>query len=262
MQTRADRIYDILRQAGGRLRAKQVHAELAEREDVDPAVLNAAIVPSTTRQDNTTRRNAGRQVRFKLFNDGDEEWGYISVVDAEPADSGPDSDPVPHMIEEVNNQVRNQLKTAIGDLTWQEFESSFLEQILEALGFADISITQRTRDGGTDALCGYKRGLVQSEAIVSAKRWASNNVGPDEVQRMRGIKGNADTAVIVTSSTFTSGAVTEAEPSQNQRSIVLIDGDLIVDTCLEHGIGVRKRDLPTLYAFSGFQSIQEGDEAG
>ena len=262
MQTRADRIYEILKQADGRLRAKEVHAKLAEQEAIDPAVLNAAIVPSTTRQDNTTRRNAGRQVRFNLYNDGDEEWAYISLVNVEPADEGAAIDPVPQMIEKANNMVRDQLKAAIRHLSWQQFESSFLEQILEALGFTDISITQRTRDGGTDALCTYKRGLVESEAIVSAKHWTSNSVGPDEVQRMRGIKGNADTAVIVTTSTFTTGAVNEAEPSQNQRSFVLIDGDLIVNTCLEHGIGVRKRDLPALYAFAGFQSTLEGDDAG
>lgn len=262
MQTRADRIYDILEKAGGRMRAKDVHTELAVKEASEPVDINAAIVPSTTRQDNTTRRNAGRQVRFNLYNDGDEEWGFISLIETEKDASGAEPDPVPQMIENANDEVRGKLKAAISELTWQQFESSFLEQILEALGFADISITQRTRDGGTDALCTYKRGLVQSETIVSAKHWSSNNVGPDEVQRMRGIKGNADTAVVVTSSTFTAGAVTEAEPSQNQRSIVLVDGNLIVDTCLEHGIGVRKRELPILYAFSGFQVPQESDEVG
>jgi hypothetical protein len=260
MQTRADRIHEILTEAGGRLRARDIHTALAAKEDIDPDDLNGAIVPSTARQDNATRRNAGRQVRFNLYNDGDEEWGYISL--AEPDVGAVEADPVPELIEKTNNDVRDQLKSAISELSWQQFESSFLEQILEALGFADISITQRTRDGGSDALCSYKRGLVQSETIVSAKHWSSNNVGPDEVQRMRGIKGNADTAVIVTSSSFTTGAVTEAEPSQNQRSIVLVDGDLIVSTCLEHGIGVRKRELPILYAFSGFQTQQEGEETG
>ena len=259
MNNRSDRIEKILNDAGGRMRAKEIHDALADVEGVEIGDLNVSIVPSTTRQDNVTRRNAGRQVRFNLYNDGDEDWGFISLV--APILAAP-ADPVPELIEETNSEVRSKLKEAIGKLTWQKFESSFLEQILEALGFADISITQRTRDGGTDALCSYKRGLVQSETIVSAKHWSTNNVGPDEVQRMRGIKGNSDTAVIVTSSNFTGGAVTEAEPSQNQRSIVLVDGDLIVDTCLEHGIGVRKRELPSLYAFSGFDEPDDGTLVG
>ena len=67
---------------------------------------------------------------------------------------------------------------------------------------------------------------------------------------MRGIKGNADTGVIITPSSFTLGALVEAKPTQNQRSIVLVNGDLIVDTCMKHEIWVRKCELPTLCTFS------------
>ncbi len=133
-------------------------------------------------------------------------------------------------------------------MSWQEFESSFLAEILESLGFSQVEITQRTRDGGKDAECTYKRGLVQSRAIVSAKHW-SKTVGVQEVQRIRGIKGESDTGIIVTSNKFSPDAIKEAAPSQNQRAMVLIDGDLIVETCFEHSISVKAVDLPKLYKF-------------
>jgi len=137
-------------------------------------------------------------------------------------------------------------------MSWQEFESNFLIQIMEALGFRSIEITQKTRDGGKDAICKYKRGVVESEAIISAKKWKTQKVSADEVQRLRGIRGNADTAIIFTSSKFTDSAISEAMPSQNQRSVVLIDGDLIVETCFSSGIGVKEIKIPTLYEFIGF----------
>ena len=68
--------------------------------------------------------------------------------------------------ESENTAVRQQIFDAMADMSWQEFESNFLESILEGLGFTDIAITQRSRDGGADAFCTYKRGLVESTAIV------------------------------------------------------------------------------------------------
>jgi restriction endonuclease len=92
----------------------------------------------------------------------------------------------------------------------------------------DIKITQRTRDGGTDAYCSYRRGLVSSYAIVSAKHWKSASVPDSEVDRVRGIphppNAIADTAIIVTSSTFTGPAIAKAQPTVGMRQLVLIDG--------------------------------------
>ncbi len=160
------------------------------------------------------------------------------------------SSAIKNAIESANTTVRSRLKQAISQLSWREFESHFLQQVLEALGFENVQITQATNDGGIDAICRYKRLLIQSEAFVSAKHWKdSNKVGPEEVRQLRGIKGNADTGIIITSSEFTQGTVKEAEASQNQRTIALINGDMIVKICFDNGIGVKKVDLPHLFEF-------------
>ena len=231
MAGRADRIVSILQDRGGRLSVQDIHEELESLEGVNPHDLGAATVPATVRQDNDTRVKKGHAKRFRVYGD-DEERGWISLVPSREASASvadvlakPDEE-IPRLVEEANSRVRRQLKEAIGRLSWKEFESNFLTQVLQGLGFDEVEITQPTRDGGRDGTCAYRRGLVNSEAIVSAKHWKNQKVGPAEVQRLRGIKGSADTAIIVTYSTFTDGAVAEAKRSQNQRSMVLIDGDL------------------------------------
>lgn len=231
----------------------EIGVQLAENEGVTS--LHPSTVSATVRQDNATRSAQGRTPRFNHSGNGTEEWGIVSlrvVPKAVPSAKLQDSVQISAAIEAANNQVRSQLKQAVTNLSWQEFESNFLARVLEALGFNSIEITQPTRDGGKDAICRYQRGIVTSEAIVSAKQWKSKKVAADEVQRLRGIRGNADTAVIVTSSEFSAEAKREAEPSQNQRSVVLIDGDLIVETCFGHSIGVEQHDLTNLYNFVGF----------
>ncbi len=253
MSTRAERIFDILQSGGGRLSVAEIGEQLARIEEV--SFLHSATVSATVRQDNATRSAQGRTPRFNHSGDGTEEWGIVSLREAPKATPSiklQDPGQISAIIEAANVRARTDLKHAIASLSWQEFESNFLARVLEALGFNSIEITQPTRDGGKDAYCRYKRGIVTSEAIVSAKHWKSKKVGADEVQRLRGIRGNADTAVIVTSSEFSAEAKSEAEPSQNQRSVVLIDGDLIVETCFAHSIGVRQVLLTSLYDFVGF----------
>jgi restriction endonuclease Mrr len=254
MNTRANKIFEIIEQSGGRLKVSDIREKLCVFEKISAEELSQSVIPATVRQDNKTRDESGKVKRFNVYGDGDEEWGYVSIikqVNLETSKSkilGDYLQQFPALIEEANNKVREQLKKKIENMSWQEFESSFLLEILEGLGFSEVEITQRTRDGGKDSICTYKRGLVQSQAIVSAKHW-SKKVGVEEIQRIRGIKGEADTGIIVTSNKFSSEAIKEAAPSQNQRSMVLIDGNLIVETCFKNKIFVKNFDLPTLYKF-------------
>ena len=263
METRADRIYSLFDNQGvERLSVGEIAKKIAEAEGVSK--LHPSIISSTVRQDNKSRDLRGLAPRFNHSGDGNEERGFISIRKNIKASTSIKNvvenaeEQIPLIIEKSNHKVKVELKKAILNLSWQEFESNFLVQIMEALGFRSIEITQKTRDGGKDAICKYKRGVVESEAIISAKKWTKQKVSADEVQRLRGIRGNADTAIIFTSSKFTPDAIKEAMPSQNQRSVVLIDGDLIVETCFSSGIGVKEIKIPTLYEFVGFEEENDG----
>lgn len=253
MTTRADLILEILKENEGRLNVSDILTKLSIKEGINKDDFNSSLISSTVRQDNRTRNNKGLAKRFKFYGDGEEERGFVSLIEQVSSIGNKKQildNPniqIPALIEAANKKIKDQLKMAISKLSWREFESSFLTQILDALGFEDIQITQPTRDGGKDAYCTYRRGLVTSEAIVSAKHWKEKVIDASEVQRLRGIKGSSDTGIIVTSSTFSDNALTEASPSQNQRAMVLIDGNLIVDTCFEKQIGVKIVSIQNLY---------------
>jgi restriction endonuclease Mrr len=260
MITRADRIFEILSK-DGRQKVSEVRDKLAILEKIDE--LHVSIISTTARQDNRVRRESGKTVRFNLYNDGNEDYGYISINKETSAATSVKLilenyiDQIPLLVEKSNNKVRKELKNQISNLSWQAFESNFLARILEALGFSEVELTQQTRDGGLDAFCSYKRGIVKSEAIVSAKHWKSASVPESEIDRLRGIPHQADTAIIVTSSKFTGPAKDKAKPAPGWRSVVLIDGDLIVDTCLKNAIGVDKVELPILYKNKNLSSEKD-----
>lgn len=273
--TRADRIYEIIAKTSRRrLKVREIVEELAREEgfisDVgaelsgDVCARLSTVISATVRYDNKIRRDSGVDVRFKIFSDGDEERGFVSIKEQVKLETSKSkilngyASQIPVLIQEANDIAKEKIRSAIKQMKWTEFESLFMLQVLEGLGFSYVEITQPTRDGGLDAICKYRRGLVQSEAIVSAKHWNAK-VAADEVQRLRGIKGHTDTAIIFTSSKFSDGAVKEALPSQNQRSVVLIDGDLIVETCFKRNIGVQPISLPSLYEFSGFSLSMDQD---
>lgn len=255
MAGRADRLVSILKDNDGRLHVQQLLEKLTFLEHVGSDDLHQATVASTVRQDNRTREQKGQAKRFRVYGDG-EQRGYVSLVPTQEADVSiasvlkkPDEG-LPRLVESANVAVKEKLKEEINKLTWRQFESNFLSQVLEALGFTDVEITQPTRDAGQDAVCMYRRGIVKSQAIVSAKHWLTVSVGPPEVLRLRGIDSAADTGIIVTSTRFTRGAVEEAGRGRNQRSIFLVDGDMIVEACVEQGIGVEKTGLPSLLRLS------------
>lgn len=264
-ETRSDRIYQILAGAqNNRMKVAEVRDHLAALEEAPD--LHVSIVSGTARQDNKTRRAGGKSVRFNVFNDGDEQFGNISITPAVKAANTLEGivenyvDQTPAIIQAANDKVRNELRKQISKLSWQEFEDNFLTRILESLGFSDIQVTQRTRDGGADAFCTYRRGVVRSMAIVSAKHWKGKAVPDNEVDRVRGIAHQADTAVIVTSSKFSGPAKEKAKPAPGWRSVVLIDGDFIVDTCLQNSIGVEEVSLPKLYRNTDLKADTEAYE--
>ncbi len=256
MASRADHIEEILEQNSGRMTVGDINSALAIREQADPNVLSRnGAVPGAVRNDNLSRMGRGQAKRFRTFDrsgGGDEEFGFVSLVHISGEDVINKGSRIARQIEEEVEGVKNEVKTYISNMPWQEFEDAFLEQVLKALGFQEVSITQRTRDGGRDAECTYRMGIAHFKAIVSAKHWNTQPVGPDEVQRVRGISHDAHAGIIVTSSRFTDSARKEAESRGYGRLIFLIDGDLIVSACIDGKILVRQvDDLPTLYEFMG-----------
>lgn len=74
---------------------------------------------------------------------------------------------------------------------------------------------------------------------VQVKRWKLNNkIHSPVIQQVRGSLGAHERGLVITTSSFSSGATKEAiQP--DKAPIALIDGDKLVTLLMEHGIGVH-----------------------
>ncbi|HSK78645.1 MAG TPA: restriction endonuclease [Thermoanaerobaculia bacterium] len=242
-ERRVDRIERRLQALGGRARLQALLEEIRHEEkypDLPYQSLYLAI-----QSENQRLEELGERTRFITSRDG-EERGWVRLREASEFARGSTAGDIEARIHQQNEAVGEEIRAWLQRMDWRTFESTFLTRVLDALGFQDVQITQATRDGGADARVVYQRGVVGARAIVSAKRWTARTVPVDEVRMMRGVKGEEDTAIIVTTGRFSADAQNEARPGQNQRVVYLIDGEHLVDVCKRYQIGVKKVELPGL----------------
>ncbi len=146
-------------------------------------------------------------------------------------------DEVANLIDERNREVRDGLLDRARTTSPADFES-LVGELLVAMGFEDVKVTDVSGDGGIDV-----RGvLVVGDAIrirmaVQAKRWKSNVIAPI-VQQVRGSLGAHEQGLIITTSDFSSGAKKEAQRS-DAAPVALIGGEQLAGLLAEHEIGAR-----------------------
>jgi restriction endonuclease Mrr len=242
-ERRVDRIERRLRVLGGRARLQTLLEEI-RREEKYPDLPYQSLYMAI-QLENQRLEELGERTRFITSRDG-EERGWVRLREASEFARGSAASDIEARVHQQNEAVGEEIRAWLQRMDWRTFESTFLTRVLEALGFQDVQITQATRDGGADARVAYQRGVVGARAIVSAKRWTARTVPVDEVRMMRGVKGEEDTAIIVTTGRFSADAQNEAKPGQNQRVVYLIDGEKLIDVCKRYQIGVKKVELPGL----------------
>ena len=80
--------------------------------------------------------------------------------------------------------------------------------------------------------------VIRTRMAVQVKRWKKNIQAPT-VQQVRGSLGSHEQGLIITTSNFSKGAVTEAtEP--NKTPIALMNGSQLVQLLIENNIGVQR----------------------
>ena len=142
-------------------------------------------------------------------------------------------------IEQHNTQVRKKLLSGLKEIDPGEFEEQVAE-LLIAVGFTDVIVTSRHKDGGIDIRGVLVTGdVIRTKMAVQVKRW-KNNVQAPTVQQIRGSLGAHEQGLIITTSGFSKGAITEAE-RPDAAPIGLMDGTQLVKLMVEHGIKVEKK---------------------
>lgn len=142
-------------------------------------------------------------------------------------------------VELFQQRILRQLKS----LNPYEFET-FCRNLLEVYGFVDLSVTQKSRDGGIDGFGKLKIGLAYMNVAFQCKRWNTDSVSRKEIDAFRGsIQGEYEQGIFFTTSTFTKEAMVYSI-KQGAVPIILIDGKMIVDFMIEKQFGIEHENLP------------------
>ncbi len=152
------------------------------------------------------------------------------------------------VIAKHNRKILNELRERVSCIDPGAFEE-LVGQLLAELGFVDIEVTARYKDGGIDVRGTMVTGeSIKTKMAVQVKRW-KDNVGAPEVQKVRGSLGAHEIGLLVTTSDFTRKAREEAERADTA-PIGLMNGEQLMALLAEYEIGIVR----------GIHSIFELDE--
>ena len=157
------------------------------------------------------------------------------------------------LVEKKNREVRQTLLERARSAPPAEFER-LIGELLSAIGFEDVDVTNISGDGGIDLRGTLVVGdTVRIRMAVQAKRWKANVQAP-EVQRVRGSLGVHEQGLIVTTSDFSRGARDEALRPDSV-PVALMDGEQFAALLAKHEIGatVKRYDLYALDELEGGQ---------
>lgn len=122
------------------------------------------------------------------------------------------------------------------------FESLVVHLLLEmGYGVNDQAgkVIGKSHDGGIDGVI-FEDRLGLSKIYIQAKRYdQKNTIGRQILQSFVGAMQDVQKGVFITTSTFTKEAINYAE-NQQQKSLKLINGDLLADLMITYGIGLEK----------------------
>ena len=135
---RVDRIKNIVAEAGGRSRVREIRDRLRVTES-DEELSTGAIV-AAIRNENERTTAAGDAAPFRTSRE-DEEHGWVGLTDAKERASEP-ADEIGREVHKKNASINDEIRERLGKMDWRTFESRFLTVLLEKLGFESVEITQ------------------------------------------------------------------------------------------------------------------------
>ena len=148
--------------------------------------------------------------------------------------------------DEINNYVKSELIIKILKSSPHFFEKLVLNLIVK-MGYGGsfedvVELLGKTGDEGVDGL--IKEDILGLDKVyLQAKRWTTGTVGRKELQSFVGAlhgKG-AKKGIFITTSTFTKDAL-EYLNKVNDMTLILIDGDKLVDYMLKYNVGVQVKN--------------------
>jgi restriction system protein len=258
-------ILDVLREFGGEAQASEVRIAVADRVVLDPNERQRALKSGDNAVENEVAwaRNNLREFGYlespirgtwKLTSLGwQTNLDLASAISlgvykskTKPDDSGvTETDEASEQdapLAEASNSEPLSLLDTIKSLPPSGFER-LCQRILREAGFAQVTVTGKSGDGGIDG-----HGVLQINELVSfqvlfqCKRY-QGTVGAPEIRNFRGaMSGRTDKGIFITTGFFSSDARKEAA-REGVAPIELVDGEKLIALMERLEIGVKPRTV-------------------
>lgn len=140
--------------------------------------------------------------------------------------------------EEQFAAFRNRLMT----LDPVQFEH-FVKELLDAMDYEDVHVTKVSNDKGVDVIARAQFGITEIIEVVQVKRTESTITRP-KVDELRGALPyhKAIRGTIISLGDFAKGAK-EGAIFPGAAPITLIDGRRLLDLCIKHEVGLKRRPV-------------------
>jgi restriction system protein len=177
---------------------------------------------------------------FKIQNSsGKSELSAESSLSSADDDESEDTTAPDDKIYLNQDEIQQELVRTLRSLSDKGFEE-LCARLLRHIGFENVNVTGRAGDEGIDGE-GFLliNRFVRTKVMFQCKRY-EGTVGPDKIRDFRGaIQGRAERGILLTTGTFTRGAV-EAAARENATPIELVDIDELIKLLVEESLGVRE----------------------
>ena len=136
----------------------------------------------------------------------------------------------------IETQVKTELLDKLRNVDPYYFEKVILI-LLKKMGYGDFVETSKSGDGGIDGIINEDK-LGLEKIYIQAKRYNENKVREKDIRNFIGaMSGDTNKGVFVTTSRFDNSAIVKAHEAHH--TIILIDGDKLVDLMYQYGVGVQ-----------------------
>jgi restriction system protein len=140
----------------------------------------------------------------------------------------------------IEAQTKSELLEKLRELDPFYFEKVILI-LLKRMGYGDFIETSKSGDGGVDGIIDEDK-LGLEKIYIQAKRYTDKKVRETDIRNFIGaMSGDTRKGVFVTTSSFDAAAFKKAREAHH--TIILIDGDRLVDLMYQYNVGVQVRSV-------------------
>ncbi|MBR4475513.1 MAG: restriction endonuclease [Alphaproteobacteria bacterium] len=186
------------------------------------------------------RQVKSNQVKMNLSGNGNTQQNTAITISQDDPETMIDN-----AIGTINAKLEQDILESVQNASPRRFEFIVID-LMEAMGYGHGTPTQYVGDGGIDGIINEDE-LGLSKIYLQAKRYASNNKVHDT--EMRAFVGALTTkytgvskGVFLTTSSFDDKAIKSAEKASNNNcSVVLVDGHKLAQLMRKYNLGARNK---------------------